>query len=211
MGIVFVILIHLVAIFLISTFFALVSIILTRVLSKVENRKRKMFFAGIAPYVGLYSFYIFGLFGAILVSEIKNVDIGIGDCWYVPIKGNCKLTFIDLEEQSYLDDDNKTLIESVAYIQLTEDKLFGKTYDSLYFSYNMTTKDFQKYKNELELLKANDSPKLNLNKAMDFYIERRNEIAGIYFTIVGVISALTSIIILWILRKLIFKTTERYD
>jgi hypothetical protein len=75
----------------------------------------------------------------------------------------------------------------------------------------MTTKDFQKYKSELELLKDNDSPKLNLKKAMDFYIERRNEIAGIYFTIVGVISALTSIIILWILRKLIFKTTERYD
>ena len=203
MGLGFVILIHLIAIFVISSFIAMVLIIITKLFSKEEKRKKRILLAGLAPYVGLFSFYLFGFLGSTIVSEIKDVDIGYGDTWYVPIKDNCKLIFIDLPEQAYLDDDEKTLIENVAYIQQTENKIVGKTYESIYFTYNIQSKDFQKYKNELDLFKANNSEKLNLKKAMDFYIDRRKKIVGAYFDIVGIISFLISVLILWILRKLI--------
>ena len=203
MGFGFVILIHLVAIFILSAIFALVWMILTRLLSKEEKRKRKILFAGIAPFIGFYSFYFLGLLGSIIVSEIKGVDIGIGDCWYVPIKDNCKLTFIDLPEQSYLDDDNKTLIESIEFIQQTEKNVLGKTYESVYFSYDFTKKDFKKYKSESDFISANNNQQPNFKKTTDFYNDRRDEVAGTGFIIVGIISLLTTIFGLWLLRKLI--------
>jgi hypothetical protein len=203
MGIGFVILMHLVAIFLISSLMALCWILLTWFFSKIEGRKKKMFFAGIAPFVGLFTLYFFGLFGSIIVSEIKDVDIGFGDCWYVPIKANCKLTFIDLPEQAYLEDDNKTLIENVAYLQNTKDKLVGKTYDDIYFLYNIKSKKFSTFKNETDFSKANNFQELNFIKAMDFYIERRKEVSGTYFMLVGIISLFITILLLWFLRKLI--------
>lgn len=202
MGFGFVILIHLIAIFLISAFIALIWVILTRLLSRGEKQKRKMLFAAVAPFIGLYTLYFLCLFGSMIISEIKGVDIGIGDSWYVPIRDNCKLTFIDLPEQSYLVDGNNTLIEGVEYIQQTENSILGKTYDSIYFSYDFETKDFKKYKSENELLIVTDPQKLNLKKAMDFYIDKRNAIAGPYFVFVGIISFFATILGLWVLRKL---------
>ena len=203
MGFGFVILIHLVAIFLISVVISLVWTILTRLLSKEEKRKRKILFAGIAPFIGLYSLYFLGLFGSIIVSEVKGVDEGIGDCWYVPIKDNCKLTFIDSPEQSYLDDDNKTIIESIEFIEQTDKKVLGKTYDSVYFQYDLIKKNLQKYKTENELIISNNNQIPNFKKSIDFYNDRRDEIAGTSFIIVGILSSLITFFGLWILRKLI--------
>jgi len=203
MGFGFVILIHLVAIFLLSAVIALVWTILTRLLSKGEKRGREILFAGLAPFIGLYTLYFLGLFGSIIVSEIKGVDVGIGDCWYVPIKDNCKLTFIDLPEQSYLDDDNKTVIESIECIQQTEKSVLGKTYDSIYFKYDLIKKDLKKYKTENELLISNDNQKLNFKTTTDFYNDRRNELAGTSFIIAGILSLLITIFGLSILRKII--------
>jgi hypothetical protein len=203
MGYGFVILIHLVAIFLLSATIALVWTVLTRLLAKEEKRKRKILFAGIAPFVGLYTLYFLGLFGSIIISQIKGVDEGIGDYWYVPIKNNCKLTFIDLPEQSYLDDDNKTVIESIEFIQQTDKSVLGKTYDSIYFSYNLKTKDLQKYKTENDFVISNNNQKPNFKTTTDFYNDKRNELAGTSFIIVGVISLMTTIFVIWILRKII--------
>jgi hypothetical protein len=203
MGSGFVVLIHLVVIFILSAIVALVLTILTQLLSKKEKRKRKIIFVGLAPFIGFYSFYFLGLFGSTIVSEIKGVDVGIGDCWYVPIKDNCKLTFIDLPEQSYLEDDDKMLIESIEFIQQTEKNVLGKTYDSVYFSYDFTKKNFKKYKTESELKAANNNQQPNFKTTTDFYNERRNEVAGTGFIIVGIISLLTTVFGLWLVRKLI--------
>jgi len=205
MGFGFVILIHLVAIFILSFIIALVWTILTRIFSKEEKRKRKMLFALLSPFIGLYSLYFLGLFGSVFVSESKGVDIGIGDYWYVQINDNCKLSFIDLPEQAYLEDDDNALIEGVELIEQIENEIVGKTYDGLYFSYNFKTKYFKQYKNESELLIANNSPKSNFKKAIDFYSDKRNEVSGIYFIFVGIISLMTTIFGLWLLRKLIFR------
>ena len=203
MGFGIVILIHLVAIFILSFIISLVWTILTRVFSKEEKRKRKMLFALLAPFIGLYSLYFLALFGSVFVSESKGVDIGIGDYCYVQISDNCKLSFVDLPEQAYLEDDDNTLIEGVELIEQTGNEILGKTYDGQYFSYDFKTKDFKQYKNESELLIANNFQKSNFKKAIDFYSDKRNEVSGIYFIFVGIISLLTTIFGLWILRKLI--------
>ena len=208
MGIVFVILIHLVLIFFISSITGLIWIILICILSKSKNRTRKIIFAGLTPYVGLYSLYFFVLFGSIIVSQLKGVDEGIGDCWYVTIKDKCNLTFIDLPEQSYLKDDDKTIIEGIACIQQEDYKLTGVTHDSIFFSYDINSKAFQRYKSETELLKANNKQKFNLIKAIDYYSDKKDEVAGTSLILVGIISIILTIFILFGLKKLIIRNKQ---
>jgi hypothetical protein len=203
MGIGFVVLIHLVAIFILSAVIAFVWTILTRLLSKEEKRKRKILFAGLAPFIGLYTLYFLGLLGSIIVSEIKGVDLGIGDCWYIPLSDKCKLTIIDLPEQASLDENSLVLVDNLNLIQQTKDKIICKTYDSPFFIYETKTSSLTKYKNEIEFTKTNPTINLNLTNAWDFYIERKNEIAGSSFIVVGLISLFMSGFILWTIRKLL--------
>ena len=203
MGIGFVIIIHLVAIFILSAVIAFVWAILTRLLSKQEKRKRKILFAGLAPFIGLYTLYFLGLFGSIIVSEIKGFDLGIGDSWYVPLSDKCKLTFIDLPEQASLNENSRVLVDNLNLIQQTKDKIICKTYDSIFFIYEIKTSSMTKYKNEIEFTKTNPTINLNLTNAWNFYIERKNEIAGSSFIVVGLISLFVSGFILWTIRKLL--------
>ncbi|HNI43990.1 MAG TPA: hypothetical protein PK230_04780 [Chitinophagales bacterium] len=202
MGIGFVILIHLVAIFLLSTVIAMVWVNLTQLFSTEEKRKRKMLFAGLAPFVGLYTLYFLLFGGTIIISEIKNVDIGIGDYWYVPIKDNCKLAFIDLPESSYIIEGDTTVIQDVEFIEQTEKNVIGKTYDNIYFSYDLNAKILKKIETESELMALNNNQKPNFKKTTDFYNDRKNELIGISFIIVRIVSLLLTFFKLWILRKL---------
>ncbi|MCH5598635.1 hypothetical protein [Niabella ginsengisoli] len=67
----------------------------------------------------------------------------------------------------------------------------------------LNKKDFEKYKTESDFLIANNNQQPNFKKTTDFYNDRRNEVAGTGFIIVGIISLLTTIFGLWLLRKLI--------
>ena len=79
MGIFFVILIHLVAIFILSAIIAVFAGIITYFVSAKQKRKRKLLLATLSPFVGLYIAYFFALFGSAAVSEYKKIDIGIGE------------------------------------------------------------------------------------------------------------------------------------
>ena len=203
MGFGFVILFHLVVIFVVSVIISLIWTILTRLLSKKENRKRKVLFASIAPFIGLYSIYILGLIGCIIVSESKDVDLGIGDCWYVPLNNKCKLTFIDLPEQASLDEGSRVIVDNINLIQQTNSTIICKTYDSSFSVYQTNSSNVTKYENEIDFKKSNPEINLNLKKAWDFYIDRKDEIAGTSFKIVGLIALTISCLMLWIIRKLI--------
>src|SRR5262245_1547356 len=141
MGIGFVFIIHLIVIGILSGVIATVSAIITFIASKKETRKRNMWTAIVAPFVGLYTLYIFGLIGSGIVSSVKNVDIGIGDAWYVPLQDNCQLLFIDIPEQAYIEKDGQTIISEVSQLQQINNKIIGKTSDSKYFTYNTTTSE----------------------------------------------------------------------
>jgi hypothetical protein len=85
MGALFVILIYWIAIFCLSLLIALLLVVFTLIFSGQEKRKKRLIFYGFAPFLGFYTIFFVGLFGAFIVSEIKEIDAGVGDCWYVPI------------------------------------------------------------------------------------------------------------------------------
>ena len=137
MGVGFVIFLHLIVIFILSVIISIVVGLLTFHLSKKEKRKQKVFAAILSPFFGLYTLYFVGLLGSIVVSEIKNVDIGIGDSFYVPLIDNCELRFIDSPDYAYIENNGQQIIHDISKIQQIDYQIFGKTKDDGYFSYDI--------------------------------------------------------------------------
>jgi hypothetical protein len=176
MGIGFVILIHFVVIFILSCIIAFVSGLLTYFISNKDKKKRKIFLAIITPFQALYSFYIILLIGAIFISETKNVDIGIGDSWYVPIGNSCRILMIDLPEQAYLECNGVTLFSEVSHLQQLENNVYGKTFKNEYFAVNLTENISHTYSSENELKAKENITTLGLQKTEKFYADRKWEI-----------------------------------
>lgn len=172
----------------------------------VKKRKtRKTLFAFIAPFLGLYTIYFSGLIGSVLVSEIKKVDMGIGDAWYVPLKNNRQLLFINLPEKGYISNEEtgQLLISDIIEIAEKGDDIFGKTSDNEYFYYNIQTDEIKKFNKESELIEINFGEKFRLTNAYEFYLTRYKDIAGNWFVMVGIISLLISLLVLYITKKIL--------
>ena len=205
MGIAFVFILHLIAIGIVSGIIATLSVIITYIASKKETRKRNIWTSMISPFVGLYTLYICGLFGSGIVSAYKNVDIGIGDAWYVPLQDNCQLLFIDIPEQAYIEKYGNTVISEVSHLQQIDNRIFGKTGSNKYFSYNITTNELKEYKSESDLISHNPNVLLKLKTAIVFYSDKRNDIAGFALIVVGITSLLISISSIYLVRKIIVR------
>jgi hypothetical protein len=122
-----------------------------------------------------------------------------------------------LPEQASIYCGQESLINDISHLKQDKDKIFGKTYEDEFFSYNLTTAILKKYKSETEFIsKETENPK-TFNTAMKFYSERKDEICGTETNIMGIASLalstlitilyfkLTTKIILWITKKLQLK------
>ena len=205
MGIGFVILIHLIGIFILCAIIAFISSIIAYFISRKERRKRKIFFIIISPFIGLYTMYIVALLGSIVLSEYKHIDIGIGDAWYVPLSNNCQLLFIDVPELGSIEHENQTVISEVSHIQQIGNQIYRKAYQGKYFSYNITDNKLREFPNEIDFKNAIANDKVVLKTAIDFYYKRRNDIAVIPQIIIGLVSLLASISLVYLARKIILK------
>jgi len=203
MGVGFVIFLHLIVIFILSVIISIVVGLLTFHLSKKEKRKQKVFAAILSPFFGLYTLYFVGLLGSIVVSEIKNVDIGIGDSFYVPLIDNCELRFIDSPDYAYIENNGQQIIHDISKIQQIDYQIFGKTKDDGYFSYDIQKNELIKFKDENELTVDESNEKLELINISEFYSDKKSEATGFSLIIVGVISLIASVTIVYMLIKLI--------
>ncbi|HIP35308.1 MAG TPA: hypothetical protein EYG85_00460 [Crocinitomix sp.] len=203
MGIGFVILIHFVVIFILSCIIAFISGLLTYFISNKDKKKRKIFLAIITPFQALYSFYIILLIGGIFISETKNVDIGIGDSWYVPINNTCRILMIDLPEQAYLECNGSTLFSEVSHLQLLDDKVYGKTFKDEYFSLNLTNNISQTYTSENELKTEENITTLKLQKTEKFYADRKWEITKVASILTLIVSVILTVLGVFIFCRLV--------
>ena len=203
MGILFSILIHFVAIFIVSCILAFVIGIGTYFMSNKNKKRRKIFLAIITPFQALYTFYIIALIGAIIISETKNVDIGIGDSWYVPISNSCRILMIDLPEQAYLECDGSTIFSEVSHIQLQDNKVYGKILNDDFFSLNMTDRASKRYASESELKMKEKIAQLKLEETEKFYHQRKWEITGTSTILVLIISSLLTILTVFVFCRLV--------
>lgn len=202
MGIGFVILFHLIIIFILSFIIALIGSLITSYFSK-ERKRRKILFAFAAPFVGFYTLYFCAIIGSSIVSEKKNIDIGFGDCWYVPLENNCQLLFIDLPEQSSIEKDGETVISFLSEIQQKEDFILGKTDKNKYFSFDTKNNVLKEFSSKKELMHFNSIKELKLINTFIFYSNKYKETAGSWFVVVGFISLIISISVIYLLKMIL--------
>jgi hypothetical protein len=169
-----------------------------------KKRRRKILFAFIVPFLGLYTIFFCGIIGSVIVSEIKKVDAGIGDAWYVPLKNSRQLLFIDLPEEGYISNEEtgQLLVSDIIEIEEKGDAIFGKISDNEYFYYNIQTDEIKKFDNESELIEINFGEKLRLTNAYEFYLTKYKDIAGNWFVMVGFISLTISLLVLYTTKKI---------
>lgn len=194
MGIGFVILIHLFVISAFGLICAVVGCLLTYFISSRERRRNKIILAFIGPFVAFYTFYIVGIISLSIVSENKKVDIGIGDAWYVPLKNDYQLLFIDLPEQASINTGKGlTLVSQVAKMEELGNQVFGKTFDNEFFFVDLKTNEVKTFQTEKELSALHVNKKLNLVDTTEFYSERKNDIMGYWPLLILFLSLIISI------------------
>ena len=203
MGIGFVIILHFVFIFILSLLIAVISALVTYFFTNKEKKKRKMFLATFTPFQTLYTFYILLFVGAIVVSEMKDVDLGIGDTWYAPINKTCRILMIDLPEQAHIECSGTTIISHVSHLQHLENKIIGKTYDDVYFSINLESNESQEYQSQKELEDFEEIKNITFKETKTFYRERKWEVSGTGTIIVIILSILVTFIIVFVFCRLV--------
>ena len=201
MGFGFVIIIHFIVIFIISCLIAVVSGLTTYFVSNKEKKKRKVFLALIIPFQALFTIYLLVITGSIIISEIKNVDIGIGDSWYAPLNDSSQILMIDLPEQAFLECNGQSIISNITHIQQINDDVYGKLISEEYFTYNLANSQYNTYSNITEFTNAIDVTNLNLIDLPEFYYDRKWEVSGFATIIVWIWSLLLTILIIVIFCK----------
>jgi ABC-type multidrug transport system fused ATPase/permease subunit len=193
MGPLFAIFLHLIILFILSFVIALFCGLIAMFVCNKEKRKRKIFLAFFTPFQAIFTLYFSALIGIMIVSEIKNVDAGIGDAWYAPLNESCQVLMIDLPEQAYIVCGETTLVSDVSHIQQEEDKIYGKTYEDKYFSLNLENSKLNEYLSENELIQTEKIKKLHLRETLDFYQKQKWEVSGTLTILAGILSVLISI------------------
>jgi hypothetical protein len=202
MGVGFVIFAHLIAILILSVLVSLFSgVAAIFLVKKKEKRKHKIFLAFAAPFFGFFTFYFTVLFGSILISELKQVDIGIGDYFYVPLSKECKLGFVDTFEHGFIECNEKDVIQNISEIQQGDSRILGRTYDNKYFAFEIDRNELLEFTSEHELQTEHD--KVDLIDVNKFYSEKRDSIVGYSMILVVVIAFISSIGIILMLKKAI--------
>lgn len=192
-------------IFLFATSFCigLVAAIITYFVAKKENRRKKAMWAMMIPFAGIFSFFLLSLFSTVFIAEIKDVDMGMGDCWYVPLHNNTKLTFIDMPDQAFLEEEKVIIVDNIDSIGQNTNKIYISTPEKSYFQYNTSTKKLKQFKEESEF--RNEISNLKMNTAYHFYQERRSQIMGNTEIIMVVLSAIVSLALTALLIKKAWK------
>ncbi|MBO9694476.1 hypothetical protein [Chryseobacterium sp.] len=189
---------------ILSFIFALLSCTCTYFISKKENRKRKIIFAFISPFVALYTFYIVGIISLSIVSENKKVDIGVGDAWYVPLKNDYQLLFIDVPEQAGINKENGvTVISEVEKIEENATQIFGKTAGNRYFLLDTKTDDLKIFDTDKELSALHAGKKLNLVETTEFYSKRKNDIMAYWSLLIVFFSLMISAVAVYIWKLIL--------
>ncbi|CAM3358389.1 hypothetical protein FLLO111716_06125 [Flavobacterium longum] len=201
MGAGFVILMYLIAIFVVSAVLALVAIVITSIVAKPPKR-RKIVAAALSPFVFFYGWFFMGLFATGAVSGWKNVDIGIGDAWYVPINDEYSMLMIDLTEEAYIQRNGEDIL-TVRQIQQVDDVLIGQNTDGWYFSLNLHGHKLKLYQSREELLSARKGFEVALDDVAAFYTKRKREILGIWMVIVPAATFLLSAAATFLFARLI--------
>ena len=210
MGFIFVIILHLIALAILSGIIAAISAAVILIITKNnEQRKKRIFLAASLPFHFFFTLYILAFAGTFIVSEIKDVDMGFGDSYYVPVNETCSIQMIDVIENAYLDCSDQTVISGVSRIFPTESKIYGEKTNGKFFCYELSNAELRTYSNFSKLTTKEKKADIELIEIGDYYHQRRNEVAGTATIIVGIIALILTIMSMLLIRKTVLATEKK--
>jgi len=162
------ILIHLFISFLMSVVIALPLAGGLYVLSKRE-RKRRVIFGLVSPFVFVFSFYSMCLIGGLICATAFKTGCGMDGYWHTELPNGYVIeSFEDEINSEYLTGniikDEKRIVEWVTKVNISGDTIFGERYDvnethgsEYYFSLDSKTGELDQYTslNEVQRYKPN--------------------------------------------------------
>lgn len=210
MGVGFVIVLHLFLLSVLGFIGGIISSVVTYFTYKKERRRSKVIVAFMAPFIFLYTFYICGIIGLSILADQRNVDIGIGDDWHVPLENNHTLSFIDMYAPgSIVEKGGRIVVWDIVAIAEKGDQVFGKTEDNQYFSYHSKTDEVQEFNTESELKAANTGKEIKLMNVSDFYSQKKSEMISTWeYISIAVLSLLIGVGAINITKHIVFFAGE---
>lgn len=208
MGLLFAFILQLLIVLFISTVLGVIAGCITALVCNPEKRKRKILVAFLSPYFFLITFGVSGLIGSIAVSMMKNIDIGVGDCWRVPLSDNYLFMAIDEPDVAYIRADDAyggSLVDGITEIQLTDSLAVGKTTKQSYFTFNIHNAHIRNYTTEEELEEALPELTLDLHDSSQFISERYESVAGGWLMGVGIFALCMACGVVYLLKKLVLR------
>jgi len=162
------ILIHLFISFLLSVVIALPLAGGLYVLSKRE-RKRRVIFGLVSPFVFVFSFYSMCLIGGLICATAFKTGCGMDGYWHTELPNGYVIeSFEDEINSEYLTGniikDEKLIVEWITKVNISGDTIFGERYDvnetpgsEYYFSLDSKTGELDQYTslNEVQRYKPN--------------------------------------------------------
>ncbi len=119
-------------------------------------------------------------------------------------KNNHQLLFIDIPEQASIGKNNgETQISMVVEIEEKGNQIFGKTFDNEYFLLDTKTDMVKKFATEKELVALHSDKKLKLADVTEFYSERKDHIMGYWPLLIGFLSLIISVGVVYILKLIL--------
>ncbi|MDR1221519.1 MAG: hypothetical protein LBL07_01390 [Tannerella sp.] len=201
MGFGFTVLFHLIILFILSLIIAVISAIVTFIAGR---KKRKAFLAFCLPFIFVPVLYFSALIGSIIVSEVKDVDTGIGDAWYAPVNGSCKVGMIDTTDTGYIACSGNVSISGITALQQYSDTVIaGKAADH-FFVLNLNNNEVSYYLSEQELTENTGIDGHDFLEIAAFEAVKYRQAAGTPMLMVGIVSLALSILISCIFGKIFF-------
>ncbi|MGH1520686.1 hypothetical protein [Chryseobacterium sp. JK1] len=212
MGVGFVIVLHLFLLSVVGFIVGIVSSVVTYFAGKKERRRSKVVVAFMAPFAFLYTFYIGGLIGVSILADRKNVDIGIGDDWHVPLENNHILSFLELDEPgAIVEKSGRSVVWDVVAIEEKGNQVVGKRENNQYFSYDTQTNEVHEFNTESELKAASNDKEIKLMNVSKFYSEKKSGLISTWeYISIAVFSLLISVGAINMTKHIVFFTGEMF-
>ncbi len=95
--------------------------------SSLKTRLKRTAVAAVVPYLWLGYFGVAFIIYAIWCAEVRGVDPGLGDSWFVPIQHGYSLKMIDTHDSPFLARGNLSVLKPIELLGIQGRFLYGKT------------------------------------------------------------------------------------
>ncbi|MFT6211741.1 MAG: hypothetical protein ACJATE_002384 [Bacteroidia bacterium] len=205
MGPLFALIFQLILVCILSGILGVIALGLTYFIAGKHKKKRKLFLAFTTPFLAIGTIYVLLLISSIAISFIKDVDIGIGDAWHVPLNGNSYLLMIDVMDDGDImcGDEPVSLVSYVTHLQMVGDKVFLKNQGGQFMTVDLV-KCTTVSSTSIDAIKRIEGlAELELVEIDDFYFKRKQEVAGAEMNIGFAVSLLVTLLAVFVFVRLV--------